>query len=47
MKAIRILALAAAAAGFMTAGACKSNDTGSSYVPPQPTAGGTYIDSGK
>ena len=43
MKALRILALALAAIGFAS---CKSNDTGSTYTPPQQT-GGTYIDSGK
>ena len=47
MKAIRILALALAAAGFATLGACKSNDSGSSYTPPPANPGGTYIDSGK
>ena len=46
MKVIRIIALAAAAAGLATLGACKSNDSGSTYTPPQST-GGTYIDSGK
>jgi hypothetical protein len=47
MKVIRIIALAAAAAGFVTLGACKSNNSGSSYTPPPAQTGGTYIDSGK
>lgn len=47
MKVIRIIALAAAAVGFMTLGACKTQESGSTYTPPQTSGGGTYIDSGK
>jgi len=47
MKLIRIIALAAAAAGFITLGACKSKETGSAYTPPPQPVGGTYIDQGK
>ena len=50
MKILRILSLAAAAAGLLTLGACKSRDThdhGSSVVQPQPVIGGTYINDDK
>lgn len=45
MKIIRIISLAAAAVGFMTIGACKSNDP--PYTPPSEPAGGSYVEDGK
>jgi len=45
MKIIRIISLAAAAVGFMTIGACKSDEP--TYMPPQEPAGGSYVEDGK
>ena len=45
MKIVRILSLAAAAAGLISLGACKSNEP--TYMPPQEPVGGSYIDDGK
>ncbi len=44
MKIIRIISLAAAAVGFMTIGACKSDEP--AYTPP-PEPAGSYVEDGK